>query len=158
MVQLIEYGEFDDLEELRLDVGDKFRGILVRIKPVPHYVFGSKTEIEQHLVNGVMVDKEKWILVLRREGATDAADDLEFWTQNQTKREVNDELIKAGVDSDHINGTIIGIERMPDRPPRTPGYRGATQLRVVIITAGPDGWVDPLTDHGDYPTRMLPSS
>ena len=42
-------------------------------------------------------------------------------------------------------GAEIGIERLPDGVPRVKGYKGAADYRIVIITPGSTGWVDPLT-------------
>jgi hypothetical protein len=126
-----------DLETLKFEVGEKFKGTLVDIDEVPHLSFDTG---EQEFTKAGQ-PKTKWVVRLRRAGATDPSQDLKWWTQNQVRFAVR-EAVAAHPDT--YLGAEIGIERLPDAEPRVKGYKGAAQYRVVIITPGPKGWVDPL--------------
>jgi hypothetical protein len=128
-----------DLETLKFEVGEKFKGTLIDLDEVPHTSFD--TGEQEFTKSGT--PKTKWIVRLRRADATDASADLKWWTQNQVKFAVREALVehlKAGT----AYGAEVGIERLADAEPRQKGYRGAAQYRVVVITPGPKGWVDPL--------------
>jgi hypothetical protein len=124
------------LETLKLEVGDKWRGILVDIDPVPHNDF----ETGAPLFDKYGKPKTKWVARLRPSNATSADNDVAWWTQNQVQFS-----LRAAI-SLHPNnylGAEIGIERMPDGVPRAKGYKGAADYRIVIITPAPTGWVNP---------------
>lgn len=172
----IELTQHDDLPTLKLEVGQKWRGVIVDIDEVPHYKFGSTTEVE---VTASGRPKSKWVVRLRPKDATDATGDLKWWTQNQVKFALREAIAEH---RDNYMGAEIGIERLDDGEPSTKGYKPFHQYRVVVITPGPDGWTDPYTatgvtaddddwneepfvaDAGDwlpgmwgtYPRRMLP--
>ena len=132
----IELTEHDDLDLLKLEVGDKWKGTLVDIDAVPHLKFGSD---EQELTKSGK-PKTKWVVRLRPEGATSADADLKWWTQNQVKFSVNEAIREH---KNNYQGAKIGIERLADGEPSTKGYKPFHQYRVVMIKPGPDGWVDP---------------
>jgi len=132
----IHITEHDDLETLKLEVGDKWRGTLVDIDEAPHYAFG--TQEPEYQRDGR--PKSKWVARLRPKGATDNTGDLKWWTQNQVKFALREAISAC---PDNYAGADIGIERMPDGEPRKKAYKGPANYRIVIITAGPDGWVDP---------------
>ena len=134
----IHITEHDDLETLKLEVGEKFRGTLVDIDEAPHYAFG--TQEPEYQRDGR--PKSKWVARLRPKGATDATGDLKWWTQNQVKFALREAISAC---PNNYAGADIGIERMPDGEPRQKGYKGPADYRIVIITPGPDGWADPFT-------------
>lgn len=121
---------------LKLEIGDKWRGVLVDINPVAHYVFGTK-EIETDKHDR---PKTKWIARLRANGATTSADDLEWWTHNQIKKSLEQEVEKY---PGRYLGAEIGIERLADGEPSNKAFKAPHNYRVVIIKPGAVGWVDP---------------
>jgi hypothetical protein len=129
----------DDLQTLKLDVGDTFRGLLIDIDEAPHLNFDTGEPELDRQGN----PKTKWVVRLRRAGATDPAEDVKWWTQNQVKFVVR-AAIAEHVKSGTYRGAEVGIERKPDGEPRQKGYRGPADYRFVVITPGPVGWVDPL--------------
>ena len=142
----IELTQHDDLETLRLEVGDKWKGTLLDIDEVPHIKFGTADVIE--FTKGGK-PKTKWIARLRPSDATDAATDLKWWTQNQVKFALRQAIIEH---PRNYQGATIGIERLPDGEPSTKGFKPFHQYRVVIIAPGPDNYVDPYADTGAAPT------
>jgi hypothetical protein len=129
------------LETLKLNVGDKWRGVLVDINEVPHYKFGTE-ELEQE-IDAAGKPKTKWIARLRPQGATSSSTDLEWWTQNQTKYALREAIRPHN--ATHIGGEI-GIERLADSEPKNKVFKGAHNYRVVIIKAGPTNWADPFNN------------
>jgi hypothetical protein len=132
----------DSLETLKLEVGEKFKGILVDIDQVEHMNYDNPDERE---LDKRGKPKWKWVARLRLPGAVDPDVDLKWWTQNQIKFELSKAI--APHHPNNYRGAEIGIERLEDMAPRRPGYKGAQQYRVVIITPGPTNWVDPLMNN-----------
>ena len=133
----IELTQHDDLDILKLEVGQKWKGTLVDIDDVVHMKFGSTTDPE---LTASGRPKTKWVARLRPEGATDTTGDLKWWTQNQVKFALREAISDV---PNNYQGATIGIERLADSEPSTKGYKPSHQYRVVVITPGADGWVDP---------------
>lgn len=126
----------DELDTLKLDVGDTFVGIVVDVDEAPHYKFGTQ---EPELTKSGQ-PKTKWVVRLRPKDATSRDQDVKFWAQNQVKFELRQTL--AGHPRNYLGG-LLKVERLEDGKPSNPAFKGPHQY-AFTLKPGPDAWVDPL--------------
>lgn len=128
----------DQLDDLKMEVGDVWEGQIVDIDAAPHYIYGT-TDQKYNKKGDPMT---KWVMRLRKKGATDPLADVKFWAQSQVKFELKDAIRDSGKPANYP-GADIAIKRLPNKEPSQPGFKGAMDYRFKI-TPGPNGWVDPL--------------
>lgn len=129
-------GTPDELDTLKLDVGDTYVGTIIDISAAPHYVFGT-AEPKYDRAGQPMT---KWVVRLRPDGATTPDSDVKFWAQSQVKFELRATIAQH---PHNYPGGKLKIERLEDGEPRQKGYRGPANYQFTY-KPGPDRWTDPL--------------